>query len=271
MSFTDDLSNFGFGAANSLLNTGIGLALEGHNDRRQLEQQYKLQAQQMQGQKHMTDYNMQKQLELWKATNYGAQMEQLKAAGLNPGLIYGMSGGGGQTANLAQGQVSGGEAPKGGHEVIDMQGMGMQMALLQAQKRVLETQADKNAAEAQKTSGIDTAGVKQSITESQTRVDSLLQGIDNARQQHEIQKLEITLKNIENYEKQATQSDRMDYIEYQTKIAMKQLDNVTAEAFINKSTVQQKIDIIRAEAIGAILKNELTKTQTGIGKTQTEY
>ena len=57
-------------AASGLIGTGLGLLLEGHNDRRQLRQQEKLQNLEIKGSKELTDYNAAKQLEMWKATNY---------------------------------------------------------------------------------------------------------------------------------------------------------------------------------------------------------
>ena len=252
------LGTLGMNAANEGIGAIMGIALGGINDERQRKQQEKLHEIQMKGQKEMMDYSTMKQMQMWHATNYGEQIKELKNAGLNPGLLYGMSGGGGTTTGSPSGSTTGGTAPSGGGEALAMAGMGLQNAmslrLMKAQEEVLTTQAEKNKAEATKTSGVDT-------TETKTRIDSLLQGIDNARQQYEIQKLDITLKNIENFEKQASQSDRLDYIEYQTKIALKQLDNVTSEAFINKATIKQKIDIIKQEAIQAILKNELTQHQ----------
>lgn len=271
--FKEALQNFGFGAAGQILNTGLGIMFGNkqaeRNDARQLAQQQKLQEMQIAGQKQMVDYNYGKQLDMWNETNYGAQKQHLLKAGLNPALFYGMSGGGGTTTGTPTGNVSAGEAPKGGHEQIEMAGMGiqmqqqaMQLQLLKAQKENIQADTANKQATTTKTAGVDTKSGEQSISESKTRQQLLEQGIDNERQKFEIGKLEITLKNIENFEKQATQADRMDYIEYQTKIAMKQLDNITTEAFLNKQTVNDKIKIIRQEAIGAILRNALTQAQT---------
>lgn len=52
------------------------------------------------------------QKELFEATGYGARVRQLKEAGLNPGLIYGMgNGGGGITGSVAALGVGSGSAP----------------------------------------------------------------------------------------------------------------------------------------------------------------
>src|ERR1044072_4182703 len=113
-----DIGALGQQVAGAGVGTKLGLALENHNDQRQYEQQQRLQELQIQGQKDMADYNRNNQIKMWEATNYPAQVNQLKLAGLNPGLMYGMGGGGGTTVGNATGSVSGAEAPKGGHEVI---------------------------------------------------------------------------------------------------------------------------------------------------------
>ena len=76
-------------AASGLIGTGMGLLLEGHNDRRQLRQQEKLQNLEIKCSKELTDYNAAKQLEMWKSTNYPALVEQMKLAGLNPTKLLG--------------------------------------------------------------------------------------------------------------------------------------------------------------------------------------
>ena len=121
------------GLAANAIGAGMGLLLEGHNDRRQLRQQQELQNMQMKGQKEMTDYNLAKQMELWNATNYKAQMAQMAKAGLNPALMYGTGGPGG-TTQAAQGQgPTGGNAPTGGMEVMNMMMQKAQIQLLEAQ------------------------------------------------------------------------------------------------------------------------------------------
>lgn len=243
------------GAAGSMLGIGVQRLGAKYDRRQQLQTQEGLTEIQKQAEKEMMDYQQQKELEMWNKTGYSAQMKQMQEAGLNPGLMYGMSGGGGQSiGHGGSPAISGGTAQHVNTGAIGMQA-GLQLALLGSQKRVLDTQAEKNAAEATKIAGTDTK-------ESQTRIESLMQGIDNARQQHEIQKLEITLKNIENYEKQASQEDRLDYIEYQTKIAGRQLTIVSNEANLSTETLENKIKIVALDAIGAALRNIQTKTQT---------
>jgi hypothetical protein len=247
--------------ANTAMGIAAGRVMEKHNDTRQINQQQKLQNMQIQGEKEMADYNLQNQLKMWQNTGYEAQRKQMEEAGINPALMYGMGGGGGQTASVAPGNVSGADAPKGGGESLAMVGMGLQMQLLKAQKDVLETQAEKNRAEATSVAGVQTE-------EAKTRIDSLLQGIDNQRMDYETKRLTITMQNIENYEKQASQEDRLDYIEYQAKTAAKILQSATAQGKIDETTANDKITIIRQQAIESMLKNELTRA--GIENTQVD-
>jgi len=120
------------------IGAGMGLLLQKSNDRRQIRQQQKLQDMEITGQKQMADYNQKKQMEMWENTGYGAQKEQMKKAGLNPGLMYGMGGGGGQTVDIAPGQVTGGHASGNSGEAMGMGMMAAQMGLLKAQKENIE-------------------------------------------------------------------------------------------------------------------------------------
>lgn len=228
-------------AANAIIGMGIGKA----NDSRQLSQQEQLQQLQIEGQKNMGDFNRRQAMRMWEDTNYKAQVQQLKKAGLNPGLIYGMGGAGGTTAGAAPGSVTGGTAPVGGGEIQDMFGYGMQAGVQQAQKEVLETQADKNKAEADKIRGVDTK-------EAEGRIGIL--------------EVDKTLKEIEATVNQATKEDVIDKISFDTRKAMKELEIATVESGIARETIDEKIKIIEQTAIGAVLQNTLTKVQTEKGK-----
>lgn len=106
------------------------------NQRRQLEQQEEFMRMQRQNDMQMSEYNFQKQLELWEKTGYGPQMEQMKKAGLNPALMYKGAGPGGSTAAA----TVAGSAPKadGNYVQAPNLAMGMELALLKAQKDNIE-------------------------------------------------------------------------------------------------------------------------------------
>lgn len=162
------------GIIGGVVGTGMGLALQGHNDRRQLEQNDRLLAQQQGYQRSLFDYQQQKQYEMWLKTNYGAQVEQLKKAGLNPGLMYGMGGGGGTTVGAGAPSAPNADAPKGGHEIQDMTGMGLQLATQAAQIKLLEAQANKTNIEAE---NIGEGGVNRENIKADTALKVLEQVI----------------------------------------------------------------------------------------------
>lgn len=124
----------GMMAANAIGGTILGIG----NDQRQHKQNERNTRTQVKAQKELTDYNQAKALEMWKATGYGAQKAQMKEAGINPALMYGMGGGGGQSASVTPGSVGQGASPSSGGETLGAMGMGLQMALMKAQKENIE-------------------------------------------------------------------------------------------------------------------------------------
>ena len=88
--FGEQLLGMGLGAAESGLGAIMGMVLGKQNDKRQIEQQSKLTDMQTAAQREMIQYNKELELQMWKDTSYGAQKEQMRQAGLNPGLMYGM-------------------------------------------------------------------------------------------------------------------------------------------------------------------------------------
>lgn len=138
--FGQGLQDTAFGAANGIVGGLIGQIFGGMNDRRQIRQQSKLQNMQEQGNMRMMEHQKKLDLQMWRDTNYDAQVGELEKAGLNPGLLYGMSGGGGVTTGNAGGSVNGAEAPVGGGEAMAGMGMAMQLGLMRAQKENIEAQ-----------------------------------------------------------------------------------------------------------------------------------
>lgn len=243
--------------ANQAISTGLGLMLEKHEDKRQLSQQQKLQDLQVGGAMQLTNYNTQKQLELWKATNYPAQMEQLKTAGLNPALMYGMGGGGGTTANIDQGNVSGAEAPKGGGEIAAMMGLGLQRAqlsLLDAQRKNIEADTANKQANTTKTAGVDTAATEQGIEESKAK--------------QELTEVQTEINYIQQHIATMTQNTAVALIQRQLQQATETLNQAVRENKIGDATKQSQIETIKAQLAGIYIDNAVKKAQ--LGKTEAE-
>lgn len=110
------------------------------NDGRSYALNVRNQALQIKGQKEMTDYNVDKQLAMWKKTGPVGMAEQLGMAGLNKALMYGGTGAGGQSNSITGGSVGTG----GGSQAAPMQGMSMLLMKAQADNLKADT-ADKLA------------------------------------------------------------------------------------------------------------------------------
>lgn len=61
------------------------------------------------------------QYDMWNKTNYGNQVKHMKDAGLNPALMYGSAGQGGQTGSQGGGSASMGQAQQ--MKMMDMQNL----------------------------------------------------------------------------------------------------------------------------------------------------
>lgn len=248
----------GTSAANDLVGTALGLALEHHNDKRQINQQTKLQNLQIAGQKEMADYSYGKQLQMWHDTNYSAQMAELEKAGLNPALLYGGGGGGGTTTGTAPATgIGSGDAPKGGQEVqnqIGLQMQGMQLALLNAQKENIEADTKNKETQATKTAGVDTQK-----TEAETK--SITEGITNLQLQQKLTAIQTKAQQQEYDFQGASFADRLDVIKQDARIATGQATTALVQGNVDEETKRTKVDMIKAEYIGQVIENALKEIQ----------
>lgn len=125
----------------SAVTGGIGgiFGLIGQNARmrKQHQNQLALMNQQYSNQRQLNLQGHQLQMDMWNKTNYPAQMEMMKEAGLNPALLYGMSGGGGTTT----GSQGGGSASGGQAGMLDI-GSALAAAKLGAEIKNINAQTD---------------------------------------------------------------------------------------------------------------------------------
>lgn len=132
-----DIGTLGQSAAGGAAGGIMGLIFGGMQDKRQVAQQEKLNKLQENTSKNLMDYQNQKAMDMWNQTNYEAQVGQLKKAGLNPALLYGMKGGGGVTTGNASSSAGGSNAHGSSGEAMQGMGMGLQLGM---QAKMLEIQ-----------------------------------------------------------------------------------------------------------------------------------
>jgi len=217
----------------SVVNTGLGMLLQRHNNRVQLEQQGKLGEQQLGLNQRQMEYGKQLDYEMWKKTNYSAQMEEMEKAGLSTGLMYGGSGAGGATTGGSAGGVNAPSAPAGGGEIMGMQ-------LLGAQKKLIEAQTAKTEAET-----VNTAGVERDLTGQKARM----------------QRIEADLfanTYAENYSRIASEAAK----------AEEEWIKAAAEGKVAKATADIEIEKATVELIGLGLSNELKQKQGELTEAQ---
>ena len=176
-SFISGLGKAGSSGLTSLITGGISQALglswsperamreqEAYNKRiMALQNQYQQQAA-AQSQQYAKDY--------WDYTNAENQVNHLKNAGLNVGLMYGQNGAGGMGASGGARQESPDQAQ--GNPI----GMALQVQQIEQQRRMndaqialTEAQAEKTNAEKEKISGVDTQEALKRIEEAASRIE----------------------------------------------------------------------------------------------------
>ena len=200
--------------ATGLASQGIGLGMQqGYNSWAMNEQ--------VKHAKELTDYNYAKQLQMWKDTNYSAQTEQMRKAGLNIGLMY-QGGGQGGSTNVATGST-----PSGG-SAQDWSGMGMQAANLMADLKLKEAQADNLKADAENKRGIER-------NESVARVEAITAGIKNTKAQTYAQEIQNSIYD-------ATTEEQIEAIRYNCRKLKGEMQSAEAHGEIDGATKQERIN-----------------------------
>jgi hypothetical protein len=124
---------------------GLGMGIEGLRSKKQYKRSKKQMEKQFRLQQKLNQQGFNLSHKMWEMTNYPAQIEQMKKAGLNPALMYGQAGQGGTTNSGSGGSASGGAAPV--MPGVDMNNMlmGAQFTKLMAEAKLTEERAENEA------------------------------------------------------------------------------------------------------------------------------
>lgn len=240
-------------ATNGAIGGIMGQLFANANDKRQLRQQEKLQALQISGNKEMTDYEFMKQMEMWKATNYPGQMEMLKAAGLNPSLLYGKGGGGGVTTGSGHGNVTGATAASNASEAMAGMGMMMQNSRTAAEIELIKAQTEKAKAETTKTATVDTE-----LTKTQTA--SLTQGIENQKSVKVLTDAQAALTQLETKWQESSWKTREKILVVESQKMVEEFDALARNNMIESTVATERIEMVQNQAIQIMLQNEAIRT-----------
>lgn len=215
-------------------------------DKRQLEQQKKLNDLALQTNKDMLTFSNEQseamQNRMWEKTNLPAQIQMAKDAGMSISALYGGSGAGGTTVgtgggsggNVGAGQADGGVA----RGMLSLQAANM-IAMQKAQVENLQANTEKTKAEAEQIGGAQTEKLKAEtgLTEVTTKIRQIEQ--DVARM---------------------TKTNAVDYIVSQAEKMTHEAVQAGQQQVITERTMEEQIQRIKTESIGALIKNEVDRS-----------
>lgn len=257
----------------SIFGAGLNAAMSSGAANEQWGNQLRLMDIQNKYNEQMAKNNQQRNKDLWDYTNYENQKKHMKAAGLNPALMYGMGGGGGVSASGAQGQGVTQPTDRSVEMGLKQQGLGLQLASIASQVELNKSQAEKNKAEADKIAGVDTEvqratmdniiaqtsneKIKKGLIYADTRFKDAMEEITRSKVEEVgwniknlMKSLEIADKNIE-----ATGLDnelKSRTMEANVKQAEETLKNTMADTLVKFS--QGRLNKVQAEAIAEQVK-----------------
>lgn len=224
------------------------------------QQQYQLDL--MQKQWEYNQKGMQEQVaaqkELFDYTGPQHRVEQLKAAGLNPGLIYGMGGGGGAvTGSIAAPQVSGGGAPNVAQSTANKTAMlGM---MLSFEKLKSEIELNKSAAAVNEASANLKAGAETELTKSQTIGQDIQNKFNEINVEVADRSKEINIEKIETLANQA---------KVQMELDIQKLIQEKGNSAVNQATIAKRIEQYNANVNETVYRTIESLTKSDLNKQQ---
>nr|WAE43640.1 MAG: DNA pilot protein [Microviridae sp.] len=236
------------GAIAGTVGGALGMVFQGAEDNNQRGQQQALDDIQINEQARMNQVNLSAQEQLWNYTAQPNQVKNMEAAGLNPALMYSGGGGGGQTAALNQGNVSGANAGSSQGMVLGMMQAQQQIELMKAQTKKIESETP--------TDGTNSGNLGNQLLDTQNK--SLLTGITNTEAQTLLTKANTTAVDLANQITKATSQDQIDIIAQKYTQEAQTTAEKGIQLGIDKSTIDAKMTEIKANALTAYFTAQLS-------------
>lgn len=241
-----------------IVGAGMNLAMRDSEDRRQIRQQGKLTEQQVKAQKELGKFQYEQQMNMWRDTNWSAQVEEAKKAGMSVSALLGNGAGGGGTANASTGaSANGGQAA----DAASTQNAMTQTGMAVAQMELIKAQTKKTEAEAVNIEG----GERQKLG---AEIANLNQGIENQKAQKALTETQTSLNQITEFESGLSRWSRLHALEGAAKTIDANLRIVEAQGDITEATKKAKISEAKAQAYGAWIENNLKSSNIEVNKAE---
>jgi hypothetical protein len=241
----------------------VANAIDNNRQKKIFGQQKKLMGMQQNNQMALNKQMQEIQMQNWENTNYKAQMEQMKKAGLNVGMMYGGSGAGGATMGGGSGGSAGGAvAPSMEQGAAKLMGIGLESAMMESQMELIKAQTEETRAKTEKTKGVDTDLGKSPIENlnantGNTEADTIVKG------------LQATGMEIENYIKNNSAEFEIEQAEYLSGKLSEEIKNLQITNYKDKKTAETAIEQAKANLASTYLKYEATKAGIKLTEEQT--
>lgn len=192
-------------------------------------------------------------MKTWYDTNYGAQMDEMKKAGLSPGLMYGKGGAGGATVA----SPSGGSAPSPQPMEI---GSAMNNALMMSQKGLMEAQAKKADAEADNLRGTPGTKGESEIVVNQAKALNLTEGAKTEEAKRGLMRAQTRVQDWTSEMQGATFQDVADSAKWSARSARATYKQEAVKANVSMGTQETQIKQINATYLNTMLDSKLKES-----------
>lgn len=242
--------------ASSAAGGALGMIGQRKRATRQHRRQKELMGIQFDNQKALNEQGAALQLQQWKDTNYPAQMEMIKEAGLNPAMLYGMGGSGGATTgsqgggNAASGSAA---APMDIGSVISASKAAAEIALLTAQKEKTESE----------TNVIDGTNER-----GRLELGNLSADIENKDQQRDVMKAEERYTNISSAILEGQSPHLIKRAEYEAENLIQEILQAKIETEISERTKESRIATVIQNQINLETQNAVMISQKNLNEEQ---